>query len=253
MTSNVLMLTLGLGVLALVGSLIPRKIRSSLSRFLVADDLARAVEKAQTNGEVQNVSAGPDGQLSISVSEGGSLRLVTVRRRAGFVVSARYRPNDSFPNPARYAWDANHCELPDDPRFDLVEVQRMLTVTFDKVLLEKGFIRTENNTKDFLLRFRVENSGIVQAGERILMEELLEQDIDLEDTVEVAKFFTDSSIERACLILEFLDHLSGTVVWRGVAQADLEFHVLDTERNQRRRNAIDAILDQYPPKPHHMA
>lgn len=252
MTSNVLVLALGcLGVVAIIGSLLPTKLRTSLSRFLVADDLARAVEKAQSIGEVQSVAVGPDGHLRISVQDEGRLRLVTVHRSSGFVVSARYIPSDSFPNPARYAWDLNHCKLPEDTRFDLVETQRRLTETFEEVLSERGFLQSEDGMTDFFFRFRVENDGVVQSGEQILINEILEKEIDLEDSTEIAKFLKESSIERACLTVEFLDSLTGEVVWRGVAQADLEIHVIDAGRNQRRRNAIIAILGQYPPKPHH--
>lgn len=249
MTPIVFYIVLGcLGLVAILGVLTPASIRSSLSRFLVADDLARAVEKAQSSGKIQNISVDPDGRLEISVLDGEQSHLVTVYRSPDFIVSARFNPDDLFPNPARYAWDHNCCQLPEDTRFDLDEVQRMLKATFEEVLLEKEFVHTKDGTADFLLRFQIVNDGVVQASEYLLIEDMIESSLDLNDNNELAKLIRESSIERACLILDLLDFQNGAVVWRGVAQADLEFKIVDEERYQRRRDAIAAILQQYPPK-----
>lgn len=53
--------------------------------------------------------------------------------------------------------------------------------------------------------------------------------------------------EEGTLMLDFIDAKSKELVWRGTAQSRLQKLKTPEERNKRVREAVDAILERYPP------
>ena len=54
---------------------------------------------------------------------------------------------------------------------------------------------------------------------------------------------------RGSLVLDLTSRASNTVVWRGLAQADLKWEESVAKRDQRAREAVRELLKRFPPKP----
>lgn len=164
---------------------------------------------------------------------------------SSFQVSSDYDPAVDFSQYGAYAWlpDPDPTESSEAGPVDGLLRQRIERAV-DDVLAGKGMRRVESQNDARLLitdhidvqqKFRVNTTqygygygrwGYYGAG------------------------YTDTYVdqyEEGTLILDFIDAETKQLVWRGTAQSRLRDERTPEEREERVREAVEAILERYPP------
>lgn len=134
-------------------------------------------------------------------------------------VSSTYDPLFRFPAQARYAWDDAAIQLPDDPAIDRAGTDALFREAADEAFAERGWSRADPPADYRLSYHYVVNTRIA---------------------ADYAK-----SVGSVSLLL--VESASGRRVWMGFGRAEIYVGLTREERKARLREALDRMLEKFPP------
>ena len=140
----------------------------------------------------------------------------------GIEVSTTFDPLSSFPDQARYTWNAPANKLPTDPRLAQLDLDRIITEAADEEFAAHGYRRSEAaESPDYHLSYQLAVHSWIGA---------------------------DNSRSLGSLSLLLTEAASGRRVWLGFGRAEVQMGFSRAERKQRMLRAIAKILEGFPPQ-----
>jgi hypothetical protein len=157
-------------------------------------------------------------------------------------VATDYEPSFDFTELETFAW------LPEPPRpaghalIDSPLFGARVREAVNAELARRGYRKAELADADFLLQYYASTKTVTKI-----------------DTVHRYHYgrrwhgtgYTDTTVreyDRGSLVLDIVDAESRELVWRGVGEARLYENRTPEERSERMREAVESILDEFPPR-----
>jgi len=144
-----------------------------------------------------------------------------------------------------YAWSARDPEEPTSPELDMTGIEVAVREAVDAGLQRKGFRPAEAGEADFLVHARV------AVEERVSRAELGDwtgpghgsgrRSSPMARDVEFAW-------EAGSLVLDVLDPSGSKLLWRGTAEAEVDPAATPEESEARAREAVERLLERFPPR-----
>jgi hypothetical protein len=134
-------------------------------------------------------------------------------------VSSTYDPLARFPARASYAWDDAAIVLPDDPQLDRAETDALFREVADEAFAARGWSRGAPPAQYRLSYHYVINTRIA----------------------------ADHAKSVGSVSLLLVESASGRRVWLGFGRAEIYVGLTHEERKARLREALDRMLEKFPP------
>lgn len=159
-------------------------------------------------------------------------------------MSSDYDPNADFASLRSYAWLPGVREKTGDPRIDNSLVATRIERAVDNALAAKGFPRVAVESADFFVTFYI---GI-------------DNKLDISTIPTTYGYYgrwggfysgTETLVEQyeeGTLLIDFIDRDRDDLLWRGTGQSRLRQSKTPEERDRKAQAAVDAILQQFPPR-----
>ena len=144
----------------------------------------------------------------------------------GVRVQSDYAAGTDFRSFETYAWLPHEDRDASDPLLE-ERVQRAV----DGELTAKGMRRVPPNEASLLVTYRV----------------AVEEKVQVNDPYYAT--FQFETYEQGTLFVDLVDPKANLLVWRGVGETRLKHQKTPEERTERVREVVEAILEQYPPRP----
>jgi hypothetical protein len=148
-------------------------------------------------------------------------------------------PSAEFPSEALYSWARRPGKMPNDPRIDNAKLEQRVRTAVKAELATKGYTFAEEGRPDFFV------------GYHVILQESLKPSIVSRKYGYGAGLWGDAlgpDFEKGTLILDVIDPKRKKLVWRGIAEAELDLSVSDAEKQKRTAEAVRQILEGFPPK-----
>lgn len=157
-------------------------------------------------------------------------------------VSSDFDPSYDFSGLKTYTWMSTQPEQTGDPRVDNQLTEERIRRAVDEELAAKGYVKREQPV-DFLVAYSA----------------AIERRTDVEVVQDYygpgwgywgagSSYTTISDYDEGSILLDILDPANKKLIWRGVAAAELYFDSTPEERDQRTREAVEKILERFPPE-----
>lgn len=154
-------------------------------------------------------------------------------------VRTAHDPKATFPKQGSYAWVPGPSDLPKDPRIDNAQLEARVRRAVADGLAERGY-RLSNSERPVML-----------VGFHVVLDESLKPSIASRKYGYGPGLWGDSlgpDFERGSLILDILDPETKKLIWRGIAEADLDLTVSEDKKQKHAHQAVRQMLKQFPPK-----
>jgi hypothetical protein len=179
------------------------------------------------------------------------LIIATVFGCSSVTVSYDYDPRADFTTYRTYDWVAGPQESSGDKRVDNSLVDIRIRTTVDGQLGLKGYSKPASGKPDFYVAYHASLKDLVNASS-----------VSHYSGFGVgerpgygggwpggSRTVTDvHAYKEGTLILDVVDGKTGELVWRGIAQAEVEPAKTPEEKQGRIRNAVHEMLTHFPPK-----
>ena len=134
--------------------------------------------------------------------------------------SSAFDPLHPFPSQATYAWDAAANRLPNDPRFEQLDLHTLITEAANEEFSLRGYRQAAAGSPTFRLSYQLAVHTWIGSN---------------------------NSRSVGSLALTLNEAESGRRVWMGFARAEVNVGLTDAERKERLRTVVARILEKFPP------
>jgi hypothetical protein len=131
-----------------------------------------------------------------------------------------YDPLTAFPATATFEWDAKANVLPKDPRLEKLDLGGIIEKVAAEEFAARGYGEAAVGSGNFRLSYQVAVNTWVGA---------------------------EDSFAVGSLSLQLVDAASKRRVWTGFGRADFDIALSHAQREQRLREAIQTMLEEFPP------
>ena len=157
-------------------------------------------------------------------------------------VKQDWDPGAKFSRLHTWEWQSSTPLVTGNPRVDDPLVHERIQTAIDKSLTQKGFTRVSSGKPDFLVTYHI----------------ALQQKLDAHTIytgygpcrgwygVGGAQTVVDT-YDVGTLLIDFISPDSNNVIWRGTGQSRIQELRTPEERQARIQDAVDRILEQFPP------
>ena len=158
-------------------------------------------------------------------------------------VNSDYDPTADFKSLRTYTWRKTPPTIPDDPRLAGPFFENRVRHAIEEELAAKGFKKQLTGDTDFLVGYHA----------------VLKQELDVTTMNESYGYRRGwgwggmsethvSSFEQGTLILDVLEPGTKRLLWRGAAEAIVNFGDSQEKRERRLKRAVKKLLKPFPPK-----
>ncbi|MBN1346425.1 MAG: DUF4136 domain-containing protein [Phycisphaerae bacterium] len=155
-------------------------------------------------------------------------------------VRSAHAPEAEFPRRGdSYAWLSMPGNRLKDPRIDPAKLDARVKGAVESELAAKGYVKTETGSPVFLV------------GYHAVLAESLKPSIIAKKYGIGAGLWGDSlgpDFEKGTLIIDVVSPKTRKLIWRGLAETEVDLSVQDAEKDRRSAEAVRRILEQFPPK-----
>jgi len=157
-------------------------------------------------------------------------------------VKQDWDPGAKFGRLHTWAWQGSTPSVTGNPRLDDPLLHERIQSAIDKSLTQKGFTRAGSGKPDFLVTYHI----------------ALQQKLDAHTIytgygpyrgwygVGGAQTVVDT-YDVGTLLIDFISPETNNVIWRGSGQSRIQELKTPEERQARIQDAVDRILEQFPP------
>jgi hypothetical protein len=162
----------------------------------------------------------------------------------GLPVETDYDPEVEFASLGSYAWLDTERKKTGDPRLDNDLLDGRVRRAVDDALASKGYEKKAAGGADFEITYHV----------------ALEKQIDVQTYVDSYPhgyrwhagpshaYTSVREYDVGSLVLDVIDPNRKQLIWRGATQARIQDNGTPEQREQRAREAVNAILAKFPPQ-----
>jgi hypothetical protein len=176
------------------------------------------------------------------------LLVVTLTACSGIRVSSDFDPNADFSSLNTYAWLPKSESQPVSTQPEAPFVNQRIVAALERELAAKGYKKTEQGQPDFYVGYHV-------AVEQKMTTQMMDTSYGYptgpgwyyRPTPYTSRSYT-YEYEEGTLAVDIADGQSKALVWRGLAQAELRKNFDPDKAEQRINEAVQRILEQFPPK-----
>ncbi|MEN8184764.1 MAG: DUF4136 domain-containing protein [Myxococcota bacterium] len=156
-------------------------------------------------------------------------------------ITTDYDTSVDFSSLHSWAFEPREIPASRDPRLDDSLVRSRVRAALESELALKGYVRAVGVPPDFLVDIHL----------------ALERSLDVRtvhhgtgrgwgrgDSETIVR-----EVEEGSLIVDFMDPGTGDLLWRGMARAPLRRNTTPAERNERVRETVRRMLEEFPPPP----
>jgi hypothetical protein len=155
-------------------------------------------------------------------------------------IRTEYDHNVNFPKVGTYTWLNRPPSIPDDPRINRTNLDLRVRDAVDKDLRSKGYECMGLGYKvDFLVTYHAvldKGFNASAAGEAY----------GYKSAISGAP--ANEEVEKGSLVIDIVDPNTKRLIWRGIAQADIDFTASEAVKRERLYEAVRRILKQFPPR-----
>jgi Domain of unknown function (DUF4136) len=137
-----------------------------------------------------------------------------------------------------FGWGYSLLKITPDARTSLSQINNRLHTAMGAELTGKGLVFTESDPELLV-------SYALAAGSDIDADELNRAYGDMIDT-SFLKMETQMHYKRGVLVLDVVERVSGTLLWRGAIMAEIEMNWPEERKQERANDAVKALLRHYP-------
>ena len=175
-------------------------------------------------------------------------------------VGSDYNPEADFSGMQAYAWSPGPQGVTDDPRIDDDILEERIRGAIDAQLALQGFTKASGDAPDFLVGFHAAVSSKLEVT-------AINQHYGYAPGWGASGFHYGGgggyrnyvwgweppstnvrSFDQGSLIIDVVDPDSDQLIWRGTAQAEVNFGDDQGKREKRIQDAVAKILKKFPPK-----
>lgn len=163
---------------------------------------------------------------------------------SGIKVDSDYDPRTNFAALQKYAWLPLPRAKTGDPRLDSPLLASRIEDAIETRMAFNGFTKVEPDDADFFVTFHI---GVDQKLDVMTIPTTYGYGArrgyygGVETRVD--------QYEQGTLLIDFVDRTKADLLWRGSGQSRVSQTSSPEEREQRVREAVNAILKQFPPQP----
>jgi len=169
------------------------------------------------------------------------LTLLAATGCSRFDVGAVQDPTVRFADLATFAWMPRDLALPVDQRLQDRGMERIVREGVERSLAAKGYTPATADDADVLVTYRLVQDARQAAG--------APRGFALDGTgTWMRSSWSTDSYQQGALVVDLFDAKARRLVWRGRASARLLPHKSYEWKTERARQAIDAIMEDAPPR-----
>jgi hypothetical protein len=139
---------------------------------------------------------------------------------SGPAVSTAFDPLTRFPAEASFVWDAAANHAPEDPRIAELNFESRLRKLTTDALAARGYREVESEPADYRVSYQLSVHTWISA---------------------------EHSTSVGSLSIVLVDSVSGRRVWMGFTQAQAQVGLPEEVRNERLRDILDRMFENFPP------
>ena len=158
-------------------------------------------------------------------------------------VKQDWDPNARFESLHTWAWQSSTPALTGNARLDDPLVHARIQSALESALAAKGYTKTASKP-DFLVAYHIAIQQRLDARTIYTGYGPYRGWYGVGGTQTVVDEY-----DLGTLLVDFIDPNSNSVTWRGTAQSRLQELKTPEERPARIQDAVDRLLEQFPPKP----
>jgi len=179
---------------------------------------------------------------SVAILVLGTLAALTAACRT-YPVDTDWDRNADFASLGRYAWTADEPLAGQDPRVDSDLLDARLRSSIDDALAVRGYVRADPSDADFLVRYRF----------------AVDKQLEVQSHAfggpygygrapgPIGGYASVREYQVGSLVIDIVDIRGERLVWRGSTPTYLLEARTPEQRDERAREAVDAILAKFPP------
>jgi hypothetical protein len=175
-------------------------------------------------------------------------------------VGSDFNPEADFSGLRTYAWRAGPQGVTDDPRIDDEALEARIRAAIDDQLASQGFTMTTDGAPDFLVGFHAAVASKLEVNAINQYSGYApgwgSQGFRYGDSGGYRNYVwgweppstSVRSFDQGSLIIDVVKPESDVLIWRGTAQAEVDFADDEGTREKRVREAVARMLKTFPPK-----
>lgn len=215
----------------------------SISRYFLTKDIVDTVNKTMPGAQVADAAASSHNKIEVEFA--GREGKMKVYRRSGLMIGVFVDESGSMPKTGTFRFLAPRA-MPNDPRVDASAADRRFRAAFTASIGEKGFTPADSTAADLLVTYHFALDGPVDDTEigdnyGYHIPEMNDEQVD-------AASEQPTLLERASLIIDFIDPNGKKLIWRASLLKNIVVDASDEERLRRTHDAIKEMLTFFPPK-----